>query len=101
MTLGAHAARSILFSNDWLMITRATLGWHHTFGDALPISMFSAGGSSQFSIAGVPIAIDALIVETGLEFAVAEHVNLNVLYNGQFSSRSTDSGILGQVALQF
>jgi outer membrane autotransporter protein len=101
LTLGAHAARPILFSNDWLIITHATLGWHHTFGDALPVSIFSAGGSSEFSIAGVPIAKDALIVETGLEFAVADDVNLNILYSGQFASRSTNNAIRGQMALQF
>jgi outer membrane autotransporter protein len=100
-TLGVHVAKPILFSNNWMMITHATLGWQHAFGAALPRSIFSAGSSSQFSVAGAPMAIDALVVETGFEFAVAEDISLNVLYNGQFSRRSTDNGIRGQLALKF
>ena len=45
---------------------RGMLGWRHAFGDVTPTSSFAFAGGDTFTIAGVPIARDAAVIEAGL-----------------------------------
>lgn len=49
---------------------RAGIGvsWRHAFGDTTPLATHVFAGSDAFTVAGVPIARDAAVIEAGLDF---------------------------------
>jgi hypothetical protein len=55
---------------------RGTLGWRHALGDVTPTSTLAFAGGHAFTIAGVPIARDAAIVEAGLDLKMTANGTL-------------------------
>jgi outer membrane autotransporter protein len=101
-TLGLHASTG--FNLGSLNTTlRSTLGWRHAFGDVTPQAnnLSFASGSSPFSIAGVPIAKNAAVIDTGLDFAITPDAILGVSYNGQFGSGVSDQSIRANFSMKF
>lgn len=80
---------------------RGTLGWRHAFGDTTPVSTFAFAGSSPFTIAGVPIARDAAVVEAGLDFALSRAAQLGITYSGQFGASAYDQMLKGALMVKF
>ncbi len=72
---------------------RATVGWRHAFGDrdASLIRQFSSG--PNFSIAGAPIAEDAILITGGFDFQVNRNTKIGVAYNGQFGGGTRSNGL--------
>jgi outer membrane autotransporter protein len=52
--------------------------------------MLFAGGGNAFSIAGVPIARDAAVIEAGPDYAIAPNATIGISYGGQFGAGVTD-----------
>ncbi|MDR2856624.1 MAG: autotransporter domain-containing protein, partial [Novosphingobium sp.] len=97
--LGVHASTDL--GANGLKAT-ATLGWRHAFGDVTPTTSLSfAGGGDTFTIAGVPIAKDAAVIDLGLALPVGENASLGFSYNGQFGSGITDNGVRVSFHLRF
>nr|WP_302795518.1 autotransporter domain-containing protein [Shinella daejeonensis] len=70
------------------------MGWRHAFGDVPPFStMRFVGDSHAATIAGVPIARDAAVIEAGLDYAIMPGATLGVSYGGQFGSGLTDQSV--------
>jgi outer membrane autotransporter protein len=67
-TLGVRGAAALTDT----LTARGTLGWRHALGDITPVAAlaFQSGGAA-FTLAGSPIARDALVTEAGLTLAVA------------------------------
>ncbi len=83
-TLGLHA-RGALESAGAQGQLFGTLGWRHAFGDVDPASTMSfVQGGQSFTINGVPIARDAVLVELGVNMAVSRRTTVGVIYGGQF-----------------
>ena len=78
-----------------------TLGWRRAAGDITPLSLQSFSGGSPFSIAGVPIARDALVVGAGLSLTVAPGAELALSYDGQLARRASDHIVNARLGLQF
>ncbi|MDQ0390654.1 autotransporter domain-containing protein [Labrys monachus] len=83
------------------MTANGTLGWRHAFGNITPTSTFTVDGSSPFSVAGVPIAQDAAVVEAGLGAAVTQTMTVDIAYTGQFGKDTQDQGVHGTVGWKF
>jgi outer membrane autotransporter protein len=100
-TLGLRTA-TIATSDSVQMTLRGTLGWRHAFGDVTPEATvaFVAGGA-PFTIAGVSIAKDALLIEAGLDLDVARDVSLGVLYTGQLARDAQDNAMKGHFTWRF
>ncbi|KQZ31517.1 autotransporter domain-containing protein [Caulobacter sp. Root1472] len=81
---------------------RGTLAWRHASGDVDPTATaaFTAGGPA-FTVTGLPIEKDALMVEVGLSAEVSARLRLSLSYDGQFADRSTDQSLRGGVSLRF
>lgn len=90
-TLGLHAATNFVFNRDELT-AHATLGWRHAFGEVRTDAAVAFANSAPFTVAGLPIARDALVVDTGLDFPLAGDASISLAYNGQIAHRAIDSG---------
>ncbi|NVO16435.1 MAG: autotransporter outer membrane beta-barrel domain-containing protein [Rhodoplanes sp.] len=99
-TLGLHAGTDVTLG---AATGRAygTVGWRHAFGDTTPFATLALAGGAPFSIAGAPIAADALVTDIGLDVAVATSTTLGVSYRGQFGADITDQGVRGTLAVRF
>ncbi|MEO3435600.1 autotransporter domain-containing protein [Inquilinus sp. CAU 1745] len=80
---------------------RGMLGWRHAFGDVTPLSTHAFAGGDIFTIAGVPIAQDAAILEAGLDFQVTETTTLGLSYSGQIAGGSSDHGARATLTVKF
>ncbi|MGE8638321.1 MAG: autotransporter domain-containing protein [Achromobacter sp.] len=63
---------------------RASLGWRHAFGDVNPVSTLAFQAGQAFTVAGLPIARDAALVELGADVMLSRNANLGLSYGGQF-----------------
>lgn len=99
-TLGLRASQQ--FNLGAMNLTaRGTIGWRHAFGDVTPISVASFAGGTPFSIAGLPIAKNAAVVEAGLDLNLTPQATLGISYGGQFGSRLSDQSLKGNFTWKF
>ena len=80
---------------------RGTLGWRHAFGDTTPLSIQAFSGGNAFAVAGVPIAQDAAIVETGLDLNLSPAATMGLSYTGQLASSAQQHGFKPDLAVRF
>jgi outer membrane autotransporter protein len=81
---------------------RASLAWQHAFGTVTPsASLVFQSGGTPFSIAGVPLARDAALVEAGLDLQVTAQVKVGVFYAGQLANRAQDNAVKGNFSWRF
>jgi subtilase-type serine protease len=83
-TLGLRAETTVPFG-DVPVTMSGELGWRHGMGDLTPATGFTYAGGSSFSVEGVPLARDAVIVKAGLEAQLAPAIRLTLNWNGLFS----------------
>ncbi|KZK95101.1 Extracellular serine protease precursor [Pseudovibrio sp. Ad46] len=92
--------------------TRANLGqftaklsaqaaWQHAFGDITPVVNHAFAGGDDFSVAGIPIARDALLLNLGASVDLGRNTTLGLAYDGRFGSGFTDQGLKANIALKF
>lgn len=99
-TLGLRAATSARVSGLDLTL-RGGLGWRHAFGDVDPKTTLAFAGSTPFSIAGLPIARNAALVEAGLDLALGAGVTLGASYTAQLAEDTQDHAFKGVLAIKF
>jgi fibronectin-binding autotransporter adhesin len=99
-TVGLRA--ETLLSAPWPITAHALVGWRHAYGDVAPTALMEfQDGSQAFSVAGVPIDRNALVVEAGLDYAVNANVTLGVSYSGQYGPRVADDAVKGHLDINF
>jgi fibronectin-binding autotransporter adhesin len=63
--------------------------------------MAFAGGTSPFSVAGVPVDRNALVAEAGLDWQASQDLSLGVAYRGQIGTRAQDHALTGNLTWRF
>jgi len=100
-TLGLRAA-TVLGLNDGTVNVHGTLGWRHAFGDVTPtMALAFASNGLPFTIGGVPIAENSLLVDAGFDIDVATNSKLAIGYSGQLAADAQDHAVLGNLLIQF
>ncbi|OJX82490.1 autotransporter domain-containing protein [Mesorhizobium sp. 65-26] len=99
-TLGVRASSDVTVGGV-TATARGMLGWRHAFGDVTPLSSFAFAGSDSFTIAGAPIARDAMLVEAGFDVPLSSNATLGVSYAGQFSADAHDNGFKANLGVKF
>ncbi|KAB2680897.1 autotransporter domain-containing protein [Brucella pseudintermedia] len=100
-TLGLRGSTT-LDLNGGSVTAKGMLGWRHAFDDVTPNSVLRfAGGGNAFTIAGVPVARNAAVVEAGLDFALTPNTVLGVAYGGQFGSGIVDQSFKASFSAKF
>ncbi|MFC5526192.1 autotransporter domain-containing protein, partial [Rhodanobacter ginsengisoli] len=81
----------------------ANLGFQHAWGDLSAINRqtFAQGGIGSFTVDGLPVAMNAGIVDLGIRFNVASNVTVDAGYHGQFASDATDQGARMALNIRF
>lgn len=99
-TLGLRAEATL--SEALPLTLTGLLGWRHAYGDVEPQALLAfAGGTSAFSVAGVPVDRDALVAEAGLVWQASKALSLGVNYAGQIGSRAQDHSLKGNLTWKF
>jgi len=99
-TLGVRAAATVA-AGTTAITARGMVGWRHAFGDVTPDSRLAFAGGTPFSIAGAPIARNAVLVEAGLDVHVARNVTLGTTYTGQIAKGAQDHGFKATLVWKF
>lgn len=99
-TLGLRGAAT--FDVGAMAVTvRGMVGWRHAFGDVTPSARLAFAGSTAFSIAGAPIARNAVVVEAGFDVHIARNVTLGTAYTGQMAKGAQDHGFKATLVWKF
>lgn len=80
---------------------RASLAWQHAFGDVTPETSFAFAGSQPFTVAGVPVAENAALVEAGLDLSLSSALTVSLFYAGQLASDAQENMVKGGLTLRF
>lgn len=99
-TLGLRAAAAIDLGEATGTL-RGSLGWRHAFGDLTPTSTMAFAGGDLFTIAGVPLAADAAVVDLGFDVTLPGGASLGASYSGVISETGYDHGAKAELAWQF
>jgi outer membrane autotransporter protein len=101
-TLGLRAASALGLLDSTAVTVHGALGWRHAFGDVTPaMALAFASNGVPFTIAGVPIADNSLVVDAGLDFDVTANGKLGITYSGQLASDAQDHAVLGNLVIGF
>lgn len=84
-TLGFRAATNIDVGGTTATL-RGSLGWRHAFGTTTPLSTQAFSVGNAFTVAAVPIARDAAVVEAGIDVALSRAATLGLSYDGQLAA---------------
>ncbi|MBB4234800.1 autotransporter outer membrane beta-barrel domain-containing protein [Rhizobium esperanzae] len=99
-TLGLHTEMDIRLGE-----TNATLrgmaGWRHASGDIVPVSTQAFAGGDAFTVAGVPLAENAFILDAGLDFDLNETSSLGIAYSGQIAENAQQHGVKATLSVRF
>jgi fibronectin-binding autotransporter adhesin len=98
-TLGLRGEHSLVGTMD--LTLRGMLGWRHTFGDTTPESANAFSAGDDFTIAAVPIAENAAVIEAGLELKLTPDAIFGVSHTGQIASDAYDPGFKADLAVRF
>nr|WP_246220600.1 autotransporter domain-containing protein [Parvibaculum indicum] len=88
-TLGLRAETDVQLGNTDATL-RGLLGWRHAFDDTPPSQMRFASGGDAFTIAGVRLAQDILMLDAGVDVDLDENATLGFAYGGLFGSGVQD-----------
>ncbi|MBZ9739921.1 autotransporter domain-containing protein [Mesorhizobium sp. CO1-1-4] len=99
-TLGLRGSTELMLGNV-SATARAMLGWRHAFGDTTPLSTVAFAGGEAFTIAGVPIAGDAAVIDAGIEMQMSDNATLGFSYSAEFGGSVVDQGTKIDLSLRF
>lgn len=99
-TVGLHGSADVALGAAAGKL-RGTLGWRHAFGDTSTLATLALAGGSPFTVAGAPIAKDAVVSDIGLDVAVAANATVGVSWRGQYGSEISDQGVRGNLLVRF
>ncbi|CAM4131319.1 Subtilase-type serine protease [Bordetella tumbae] len=100
-TLGLRTETVLGTTEKSALTAHAMMGWQHAFGALSPKSTFSLSGGSPFTIEGVPLARDALVLDAGLSVAAGDTLNISFSYIGQLAQNSTNQTVRGDLVWRF
>lgn len=75
-------------------------GWRHAFGNT-PTATHHFSGADNFTVTGVPIAVDALALDLGVSVNLTQDATIGLSYHGQFGSSLIDQGLRASLNVAF
>jgi outer membrane autotransporter protein len=101
-SLGLRAAAQYMLENGIVLRPRASLGWQHAFGELTPNAALTfVGTGAAFAVAGVPIARDVALIDTGFDVDISANARLGIGYVGQLARDAQDHAVKGGFRVRF
>ena len=88
-TLGVRASTPVSLGEREANLS-GMIGWRHAFSDVTPDATLAFAGGAPFSIAGTPIARDALALEVGFDMKIGARSSFGLGYSGQIADGAQD-----------
>ena len=99
-TLGLRAAATYAWNGA--SIPHGSAAWQHAFNEidtAARLAFASTG--IGFTVYGVPLTEDTVLIEAGLDFNLARNATAGVSYSGQFGDGVADNAVKGRFTWLF
>ncbi len=102
-TFGARASTSFMLGRT-LLTTHGSLAYRHTFGltsSSVRQGFASTHRRNTMDVGGVPLSLDAAVVNFGVGAKLTDRINVDLSYIGQYGNHSVDSGAQASVSAAF
>ncbi|MCJ8205769.1 autotransporter outer membrane beta-barrel domain-containing protein [Pseudomonas sp. RGM2987] len=100
--LGLRLARGFAFDQGMALSPRLNVGWKHRYGEVRGLSRQRlANGGNTYTIEGIELDRDSLLVEAGLDLAVSPRHTLGLSYNSETGQDNRNGALLGQWRMMF
>ncbi len=97
-TLGARFAVPVTAG----FALRGDVAWQHVFSNPVPTTTLAfTGASSSYSLAGAPVARDALLLGAGVVLETASGLRFDLGYYGQLGSSAQENAVQGTLKMRF
>ena len=101
LTVGVQGNSQFVVGEGMLVNVDGMLAWQHTASDGGAESEMAFAAGNPFTVAGAPIAADALVLKAGLSVDVNEALALGASYGGQLSSEAQSHSLKASVSGKF
>jgi len=98
-TLGLDVARELALEDGSVLSLRAGLGWRHVAAD-IPTGANQFQGQG-FTVSGVGLPADALVIDAGLEWARTDTTRFGLAYDGMLGAGAQSHAIKASFATEF
>ncbi|BBP56548.1 autotransporter domain-containing protein [Pseudomonas sp. St316] len=100
--LGLRLARPLIFDRGMRLTPRLDVGWKHLYGDVKGTShQRMASASGIYTVEGLELDRDSLLMEVGLDLAVSPRHTLGLSYNGETGQDNRNGALMGQWRMMF
>ncbi|WP_310650719.1 autotransporter domain-containing protein [Pseudomonas sp. FW300-N2F2] len=100
--LGLHLARPFVLDQGARLTPRLNVGWKHLYGDVRGSSRQRlVDGGKPYTVEGIELDRDSLLLEAGLDLAVSPRHTLGVSYQGETGQDNRNSALMGQWRMMF
>ena len=102
-TLGIRAATDIAMANGSVLTPRVSVAWQNAFGDLTPTAAlaFASMPGTSFSVAGVPLAQNAALIDAGFDLTIGANARIGLSYLGQIASSYSNNTVWGSFTWSF
>ena len=101
-SLGLRTATIVPLANGTLLVPRLSAQWQYAFGNVTPQAAlaFQSTGAA-FSVTGVPIARNAALVDTGLDWRINPKMKISLSYQGELADHAQTHTVKGGFTWNF
>jgi fibronectin-binding autotransporter adhesin len=99
-TIGVRASGEFVVGDDLEVTVQGSLAWRHAFGPT-PTAVLGYGSAAPFTVAGVPLASDSLLLSAGIDAAIAPGASVGLTYAGQFGAGIVNHSIKAGAWVEF
>jgi subtilase-type serine protease len=100
-TLGMRARTTWDLAKQGSISLSGGLGWRHAFGEVTPTTRMRFEGAYAFTVAGAPLARNALLVDAGLAWNLTDRATVGVSYASQLGNGVNDQSVQARGVWRF
>jgi subtilase-type serine protease len=100
-TLGLRARTTWDLAQRGALSLEGGLGWRHAFGEVTPSTRMNFEGAAAFTVAGAPIARNAMLVDAGLAWNLSDRTTVGVSYASQLGNGVNDQSVQARGVWRF
>jgi outer membrane autotransporter protein len=100
--LGGRIATRYVQPNGMVLTPRLSAAWQHAVGAAAPGEALAFQSTAQpFTVAGLPLARDTALLESGLDLRLAPQARVGLSYSAQIGSHVQNNSVRGNLTWRF